>query len=200
MNNQKTILDDSQLVGQYINGNEAAFEELVNRHKSRIFTTIHLIVKDQYVAEDLLQEVFIKAIRTLKSGRYNEEGKFLPWILRIAHNLAIDRFRKNKRYPVIVMDDGNSVFETLEFAQGTFEDEQMKKDVHKSLRKLIQELPEAQKQVLIMRHYMDMSFKEISDQTGVSINTALGRMRYALINLRKKMQLYNITYDQNFYS
>jgi RNA polymerase sigma-70 factor (ECF subfamily) len=200
MNNQKTILDDSQLVGQYINGNEAAFEELVNRHKSRIFTTIHMIVKDQYVAEDLLQEVFIKAIRTLKSGRYNEEGKFLPWILRIAHNLAIDRFRKNKRYPVIVMDDGNSVFETLEFAQGTFEDEQMKKDVHKSLRKLIQELPEAQKQVLIMRHYMDMSFKEISDQTGVSINTALGRMRYALINLRKKMQLYNITYDQNFYS
>jgi RNA polymerase sigma-70 factor (ECF subfamily) len=200
MNNQKTKLDDSQLVGQYINGNEVAFEELVNRHKSRIFTTIYMIVKDQYVAEDLMQEVFIKAIRTLKSGRYNEEGKFLPWILRIAHNLAIDKFRKNKRYPTIVMDDGNSVFETLEFAEGTFEDAQMKKDVHKSLRKLIQELPEAQKQVLIMRHYMDMSFKEISDQTGVSINTALGRMRYALINLRKKMQQYNIAYDQNFYS
>ncbi|WP_296621003.1 sigma-70 family RNA polymerase sigma factor [Marivirga sp.] len=200
MNNQKTKLDDSQLVGQYINGNEVAFEELVNRHKSRIFTTIYMIVKDQYVAEDLMQEVFIKAIRTLKSGRYNEEGKFLPWILRIAHNLAIDKFRKNKRYPTIVMDDGNSVFETLEFAEGTFEDAQMKKDVHKSLRKLIQELPEAQKQVLIMRHYMDMSFKEISDQTGVSINTALGRMRYALINLRKKMQQYNIAYDHNFYS
>jgi RNA polymerase sigma-70 factor (ECF subfamily) len=200
MNNQKTMLDDSQLVGQYINGNEVAFEELVNRHKSRIFTTIYMIVKDQYVAEDLMQEVFIKAIRTLKSGRYNEEGKFLPWILRIAHNLAIDKFRKNKRYPTIVMDDGNSVFETLEFAEGTFEDAQMKRDVHKSLRKLISELPEAQKQVLIMRHYMDMSFKEISDQTGVSINTALGRMRYALINLRKKMQQYNIAYDQNFYS
>jgi len=200
MNNQKTMLDDSQLVGQYINGNEVAFEELVNRHKSRIFTTIYMIVKDQYVAEDLMQEVFIKAIRTLKSGRYNEEGKFLPWILRIAHNLAIDKFRKNKRYPTIVMDDGNSVFETLEFAEGTFEDAQMKRDVHKSLRKLIAELPEAQKQVLIMRHYMDMSFKEISDQTGVSINTALGRMRYALINLRKKMQQYNIAYDQNFYS
>jgi RNA polymerase sigma-70 factor (ECF subfamily) len=200
MNNQKTMLDDSQLVGQYINGNEVAFEELVNRHKSRIFTTLYMIVKDQYVAEDLMQEVFIKAIRTLKSGRYNEEGKFLPWILRIAHNLAIDKFRKNKRYPTIVMDDGNSVFETLEFAEGNFEDIQMKKDVHKSLRKLIAELPEAQKQVLIMRHYMDMSFKEISDQTGVSINTALGRMRYALINLRKKMQQYNIAYDQNFYS
>lgn len=200
MNNQKTKLDDSQLVGQYINGNEVAFEELVNRHKSRIFTTIYMIVKDQYVAEDLMQEVFIKAIRTLKSGRYNEEGKFLPWILRIAHNLAIDKFRKNKRYPTIVMDDGNSVFETLEFAEGTFEDAQMKRDVHKSLRKLIGELPEAQKQVLIMRHYMDMSFKEISDQTGVSINTALGRMRYALINLRKKMQQYNIAYDQDFYS
>ena len=122
MNNPKTRLEDSQLVSQYINGNELAFEELVNRHKSRIFTTIYMIVKDQYVAEDLLQEVFIKAIRTLKSGRYNEEGKFLPWILRIAHNLAIDKFRKNKRYPTIVMDDGNSVFETLEFAEGTFED------------------------------------------------------------------------------
>ncbi|MFQ3214584.1 MAG: RNA polymerase sigma factor (sigma-70 family) [Marivirga sp.] len=200
MNNHKTKLVDSQLVSQYINGNEVAFEELVNRHKSRIFTTIYMIVKDQYVAEDLMQEVFIKAIRTLKSGRYNEEGKYLPWILRIAHNLAIDRFRKNKRHPTIVMDDGNSVFETLEFAEGTFEDAQMKKEVHQSLRKLIHELPEAQKKVLIMRHYMDMSFKEISDQTGVSINTALGRMRYALINLRKKMQQNNIAYDQNFYS
>jgi RNA polymerase sigma-70 factor (ECF subfamily) len=200
MDNQKTKLVDSQLVSQYINGNEVAFEELVNRHKSRIFTTIYMIVKDQYVAEDLMQEVFIKAIRTLRSGRYNEEGKFLPWILRIAHNLAIDKFRKNKRYPTIVMDDGNSVFETLEFAEGTFEDAQMKKEVHQSLRKLIHELPEAQKKVLIMRHYMDMSFKEISDQTGVSINTALGRMRYALINLRKKMQQNNIAYDQNFYS
>jgi len=200
MKNQQTKLEDSQLVSQYINGNEVAFEELVNRHKSRIYTTILMIVKDHYVAEDLMQEVFIKAIRTLKSGRYNEEGKFLPWILRIAHNLAIDRFRKNKRYPTIVTNEGFSVFDTLDFAEGTFEDEQMKKEVHKSLRKLIQELPDAQKQVLIMRHFMDMSFKEIADQTGVSINTALGRMRYALINLRKKMQQSNIAYDKNFYS
>ncbi len=200
MENQKTKLEDSQLVNQYINGSEVAFEELVTRHKSRIFTTISMIVKDHYVAEDLMQEVFIKAIRTLRSGRYNEEGKFLPWILRIAHNLAIDRFRKNKRYPTVVTNDGFNVFDTLEFAESTFEDAQMKKEVHQSLRKLIQELPDAQKQVLIMRHFMDMSFKEIADQTGVSINTALGRMRYALINLRKKMQQNNIAYDHNFYS
>lgn len=199
MKKQMTMLKDSQLVSQYMAGNESAFEELVKRHKSRIFTTIYLIVKDRYVAEDLLQETFIKCVRTMKEKRYNEEGKFLPWILRIAHNLAIDHFRKNKRYPTIVMEDGSSVFESLDFTEGSFEDAQMRKDVHKMLRKLIQELPDTQKQVLIMRHYMKMSFKEIADATDVSINTALGRMRYALINLRKKMDQYNIAYDQNFY-
>lgn len=192
-------VSDSQLVSLYKKGDETAFEELVERHKSRVFTTIYLIVKDQYTAEDLMQDGFIKAVNTIKSGRYNEEGKFLPWLLRIAHNLAIDHFRKAKRYPTIVMEDGSNVFNTLEFSEDSIESLQIKKDTHALLRKLIQELPESQKEVLIMRHYMQMSFQEIADATDVSINTALGRMRYALINLRKKMQKTNIAYDQNFY-
>ena len=196
---EKYKISDSQLVSLYKNGSEEAFEQLLNRHKSRVFTTIYLIVKDKYVAEDLLQEVFIKAIRTIKEGRYNEEGKFLPWILRIAHNLAIDNFRKDKRYPMIVMEDGSPVFNTMEFAEGSFESVQIKQETHVKLRQLISELPDAQREVLVMRHYMDMSFQEIAESTDVSINTALGRMRYALINLRKKMKEYNIAYDQNFY-
>jgi len=196
---EKYQISDSKLVSLYKEGNEEAFEELLNRHKSRIFTTIYLIVKDSYVAEDLLQEVFVKAIRTIKEGRYNEEGKFLPWITRIAHNLAIDTFRKEKRYPTVILEDGSRVFNTMEFSEDSIESHQIKKDTHSKLRKLVQELPDAQKEVLIMRHYMEMSFQEIAEATGVSINTALGRMRYALINLRKKMNKYNIAYDQNFY-
>lgn len=196
---KKYSISDSKLVSLYKNGNEEAFEELIKRHKSRIFTTIYLIVKDNYKAEDLLQETFIKVINTVKSGKYNEEGKFLPWVLRIAHNLAIDHFRKAKRYPTIIMEDGSNVFNTIEFSEDSIESVQIKKDTHARLKSLIQELPETQKEVLIMRHYMEMSFQEIADSTGVSINTALGRMRYALINLRKKMHKYNIAYDQNIY-
>ena len=187
MNNQ-TNLEDGQLLDLYKNGNEEAFEGLVNRHKDRVFTTVYLIVKDRYRAEDLMQETFIKAINTIKRGKYNEEGKFLPWLLRIAHNLAIDNFRKDRRYPTIVMEDGANVFNSLEFAEGNFEDQQIKQDTHTLLKRLIEELPDAQREVLVMRHYMDMSFQEIADATDVSINTALGRMRYALINLRKKME------------
>lgn len=196
---EKYKISDSKLVSLYKEGNEEAFEELLTRHKSRIFTTIYLIVKDSYVAEDLLQEVFMKAIRTIKEGRYNEEGKFLPWITRIAHNLAIDNFRKEKRYPTVILEDGSRVFNTMEFSEDSIESFQIKQDTHAKLRKLVQELPETQREVLIMRHYMEMSFQEIAETTGVSINTALGRMRYALINLRKKMKEYNIAYDQNFY-
>lgn len=197
MNNQE--LSDSQLLSQYKNGNEFAFEVLVNRHKSRVYTTINLIVKDQYVAEDLLQDSFIKAVTTIKSGRYNEEGKFLPWILRIAHNLAIDHFRKAKRYPTIILEDGSNVFNTLKFSEDSIESLQIKTETHALVRKLVQELPESQREVLIMRHYMQMSFQEIAEATDVSINTALGRMRYALINLRKKMEKTNVAYDKNFY-
>lgn len=195
----KTKLTDGQLLSQYKNGNEGAFAVLLERHKDRVFTTIYVIVKDRYQAEDLMQDAFIKAIKTIKSGKYNEEGKFLPWILRIAHNLAIDHFRKAKRYPEIVMEDGSSVFNTLEFSEAPIESEHIKQDTHNLLKRYIQELPEAQKEVLVMRHYMQMSFQEIADATGVSINTALGRMRYALINLRKKLDHSNIAYDQNFY-
>lgn len=197
MNN--VVTSDSQLISLYKNGNEEAFAELLNRHKSKVFTTIYLIVKDRYVAEDLLQDTFIKVVKTIKGGRYNEEGKFLPWVQRIAHNLAIDNFRKNKRYPTIVMEDGSRVFNTLDFAEDSIESLKIKEDSVAMLKKLIQELPESQKEVLIMRHYMQMSFQEIADTTNVSINTALGRMRYALINLRKKMEKTNIAYDQNLY-
>ena len=196
---EKIKMSDSELIRLYREGNEEAFAKLLERHKSRVYTTIILIVKDSYIAEDLLQEAFIKAIKTIKGGRYNEEGKFLPWITRIAHNLAIDYFRKEKRYPTVVLEDGSKVFNALDFAEDSFEVRQIQLDTKARLRQLIQELPEAQREVLIMRHYMDMSFQEIADCTDVSINTALGRMRYALINLRKKMNKYNVAYDQNIY-
>jgi len=195
----KNTMSDSQLVTLYISGNEEGFEVLLGRYKSRVFTTIYLIVKDRYVAEDLVQETFIKAINTLRSGRYNEEGKFQPWIMRIAHNLAIDHFRKAKRFPTIVMEDGTSVFNSLEFSEAPYEVHKVQQDTKAKLKALVEDLPEAQREVLVMRHYMEMSFQDIADATGVSINTALGRMRYALINLRKKMKQHNIAYDQNIY-
>lgn len=191
-------LSDSQLVSLYRNGNEDAFEVLLYRHKSKIYTAIYLIVKDRYTAEDLLQETFVKAINTIRGGRYNEEGKFLPWISRIAHNLAIDHFRKEKRYPEVILDDGSKLFNSMDFAEESSEDKQMFRETRSKLRDYIRELPEEQKHVLIMRHYFDMSFQEIANRTGVSINTALGRMRYALINLRKKM-VKNRAYDKNIY-
>lgn len=190
---------DSELIAQYRNGSEAAFDLLVDRYHSKIYTTIFLIVKDQKIAEDLLQDVFIKVVHTLNSDRYNEEGKFQPWIIRIAHNLAVDHFRKSRRYPTILMEDGSNVFNSLQFAESSFEEKQIKEDTIALVKRLIDELPEAQKEVLVMRHYLDMSFQEIADQTGVSINTALGRMRYALIHLRKKMKQLNIAYDKIFY-
>ena len=190
---------DSQLVSLYQTGNEEAFEMLLHRHKSRIYTAIYMIVKDRYEAQDLLQDTFIKAINTIKGGRYNEEGKFLPWISRIAHNLAIDHFRRNKRYPEVVLEDGSRVFDSMQFSEESYETKQLLRDTKSRLRDLIMELPSEQKQVLIMRHYLEMSFQEIADRTGVSINTALGRMRYALINLRKKMIKNNIAYDKDLY-
>ena len=196
---RKYAISDSQLVSRYKNGSEEAFTELVNRHKNKIYTTIYLIVKDQYLAEDLLQETYVKVVNKIKSGSYHEEGKFLPWVTRIAHNLAIDHFRKAKRYPMIVMEDGNSIFNTLEFSEDSVESKKIQQDTHVLLKKLIEELPDSQREVLMMRHYMEMSFREIAEATSVSINTALGRMRYALINLRKKMNELNITYDQNLY-
>jgi RNA polymerase sigma factor (sigma-70 family) len=190
---------DSELIAQYRNGSEAAFDHLVDRYQSKVFTTIYLIVKDQAVAEDLLQDVFVKVVQTIHTDRYSEEGKFQPWLMRIAHNLAIDYFRKAKRYPTILMEDGSNIFNSLQFAESSIEDHRVREETLEMVKKLIEELPEAQKEVLVMRHYLDMSFQEIADQTGVSINTALGRMRYALIHLRKKMKQLNFAYDKIFY-
>ncbi len=195
---EKHILSDSKLISLYRNGNDGAFEQLLNRHKSKIFTSIKLIVKDSAKAEDIFQDAFVKAIKTINSGKYNEEGKFLPWILRIAHNLSIDHFRKEKRYPTIILEDGSNVFDSLAFSEG-MGSRKMDKEQFKKLKKHIYELPEHQKKVLIMRHFLDMSFKEIAERTNVSINTALGRMRYALLNLRKRLEQESIQYDKNFY-
>ncbi len=196
---KRTIHSDAELIRMFRSGNESVFAQLVQAYKSRVYTTIYLVVKDRYVAEDLMQEVFIKAIDTIRSDRYNEEGKFLPWLLRIAHNLSIDYFRREKRYPTIELEDGSNVFNSLSFSETDAESLQIKKEMHKKLRELIRELPKEQKQVLLMRHFAEMSFQEIADTTGVSINTALGRMRYALINLRKLLEKSNIAYDKNLY-
>lgn len=191
---------DSELIAQYRNGSEPAFDLLVDRYQRKIYTTIFLIVKDQEIAEDLLQDVFVKVVNTINSDKYNEEGKFQPWVMRIAHNLAIDYFRKAKRYPTILMEDGSNIFNSLKFSEETIEDRKVRDEGIDLVKRLIEELPETQKEVLIMRYYVDMSFQEIADQTGVSINTALGRMRYALIHLRKKMKQLNFAYDKTIYS
>jgi len=184
-----THFTDSELLRRYREGDEKAFELLIKKHKAKVFTTILMIVKDTYEAEDILQETFIKAIRTVKSGKYTEEGKFLPWVSRIAHNMAIDHFRKKKRYPTSMIDeDHNNILNDISFSESSFEEDKIKEENREKVRKLIDHLPDAQKEVLMMRHYTGMSFQEIADATGVSINTALGRMRYALINMRKQMK------------
>ncbi len=181
-------ITDQNLVTQYVQGNEACLEMLINRHKDRIFTTIILIVKDSYIAEDLFQETFIKIIKNLKRGKYNEEGKFLPWAIRIARNMAIDYFRKMKRMPTITGSDGEDVFRKIKLAVENREEQIIRTEKENVVRSVISKLPEEQRQVLILRHYGDLSFKEIAEITGVSINTALGRMRYALNNMRKMME------------
>ena len=191
----KTELSDSCLVSLYIKGNEEALSVLIDRYKSRIFTTIYFIVKDKYIAEDLLQDVFIKTIKTIKCGKYNEQGKFLPWILRVAHNQAIDHFRKEKRNPKITLQDGSDVFNCLKFSEDFTEPNNLTKKTVQYIKKIIYELPEKQREVLVMRHYMQMSFQEIAESTKVSINTALGRMRYAFIRLRKKIKTKKIAYE-----
>lgn len=181
---RRQIISDQQLIGQYIKGHEGSLEVLINRHKSKIFTHIVLIVRDRALAEDLFQDTFIKVIKTLRAGKYREEGKFLPWVMRIAHNLAVDYFRKSNRMPTTSGGDDFDIFDVISDTQASIEDVVVEDEIHSDLRALVEELPEKQKEVLIMRHYCDMSFKDIAEETNVSINTALGRMRYALINLR----------------
>lgn len=185
-------LDDNRLVKLYVKGNEKALELLVRRHKDRVYGTIYLLVRDRDLAEDFFQDTFIKVIQSLKSGAYYEDNKFLAWVLRIAKNLVIDHFRKDKKMPTvptIVNEDGE---ETDIFSILKIEDETRPKEekdfLKKTMRELTEQLPAEQKEVLIMRTYLDMSFKEISEFTGASLNTCLGRMRYALINMRKMME------------
>jgi len=178
---------DQELVRLYVAGEEAGLEILIDRYKAKLYTSIYLLVKDESLAEDIFQDTFIKVINTLRSGRYNEEGKFLPWVMRIAHNLVIDYYRKERRTPVVVNSDGFDIFDVLQFSDESAEARMIREQTYRDLRRMIQRLPDDQKEVLIMRHYGEMSFKEIAAVTEVSINTALGRMRYALNNLRKMM-------------
>lgn len=180
--------DDSILVSAYIQGAESALESLIEKHKHRVYNFINSKVNDRDIAEDLFQDTFIKVIKTLKNNQYNEEGKFLPWIMRIAHNLVIDYFRKSNRIPTVKNTDEFDIFQFLDDGAANAEKVLVQDQVTKDLQRLVQELPEDQKEVLVMRLYKDMSFKEIAENTNVSINTALGRMRYAIINLRKLVE------------
>jgi RNA polymerase sigma-70 factor (ECF subfamily) len=183
---------DAALVRKYMDGDETAISTLINRHQQKLYSFIYSKVFDRTITEDVFQDTFIKVIRTLKRGKYNEEGKFLPWVMRISHNLVIDHFRKNSRMPKFEGKGDFSIFDVLK--EDTLNAEKMliKEQIESDVRELINELPEDQKEVLIMRIYKDMSFKDIAEQTDVSINTALGRMRYALINLRKVIGEHNI--------
>jgi RNA polymerase sigma-70 factor (ECF subfamily) len=181
-------IEDAILIKRYIDGDERALSVLINRHNQRISSFIYSKINDRGITEDIFQDTFIKVIRTLKRGAYNEEGKFLPWVMRIAHNLIIDHFRKSSRMPMHKGSDSYSVFAVMGDEKLNAESQLIKDQIDSDLTGLIDELPADQKEVLVMRIYKDMSFKEISENTGVSINTALGRMRYALINLRKIIQ------------
>jgi RNA polymerase sigma factor (sigma-70 family) len=186
-------LTDKELISQYLEGNHFCREKLIHRHQNRVFAYILMVVKDKQLADDIFQDTFIKVIKTIRSGAYKEEGKFIQWVMRIAHNLIIDYFRKSKRIPVIDNDNSDfDIFDTIRFTDPSIEDQIITEQIHDDVRTLIEFLPEEQKEVLFMRHYAEMSFKDIAEQTDVSINTALGRMRYALINLRKLIKEKNV--------
>jgi RNA polymerase sigma-70 factor (ECF subfamily) len=178
---------DHELIHLFIDGDLQALEALVVRHKDKLYTSILFLVKDKYLAEDIFQDVLIKIIDTIRGGRYTEEGKFLPWAIRIAHNLCVDHFRKVKRTPAIKTSDDRDIFEVLNFTEEGADAKMMKRQSHDRVRKMLELLPEDQREVIILRHYAELSFKEIASLTNCSINTALGRMRYGLINLRKMM-------------
>ena len=186
-------LSDAQLISNYILGEEAALSVLINRHQARLYGFIFSKIQDRDATEDVFQDTFIKVIRTLKRGNYNEQGKFLPWVMRIAHNLVIDYFRKNTRMPKFKNNGDFDIFSVLSDESPNAESKIVDNQIADQVKILLEELPEDQKAVIKMRIYQDMSFKEISENTGVSINTALGRMRYGLINLRKMIDKHNIS-------
>lgn len=192
------VLNDYELVQEFMNGNNNAIDTLIDRHKNRVFTYIVIAVKDKQLAEDIFQDTFIKVIKSLKAGNYKEEGRFLSWVLRIAHNLVIDHFRHAQNFKTIApVDHEHDIFNRLEMADKTIEDHIVYDQITSDVKKLIDFLPAEQKEVLVMRLYEGLSFKEIADQTNVSINTALGRMRYALINMRKLIQENNMILTVN---
>lgn len=190
---EKNNVKDFELVSQFINGDSSAIETLINRHKSRVYTYIYLIVRNHQLSEDIFQDTFIKVINSLRHKKYQEKGIFVSWVIRIAHNLIIDHYRKAKHLKTTSNDDKDvDVFNSRKFSDKNIEEELIEDQISRDVRKLIEELPADQKQVILLRHYGGLSFKEIAEQTDVSINTALGRMRYALINLRKIIKEKNI--------
>lgn len=189
-------LPDVDLVHRYLGGDESAFESLLHRHKRKVWSHIFLMVRDREVTEDLFQDAFIKVVHHLKAGKYNEEGKFLPWVMRIAHNLVIDHFRRNKKMPLVRSTDEYDVFATQAQPGKNVEERLVNLQIDEDVRKLIDKLPPEQKEVVVMRTYLGMSFKEIAEHTEVSINTALGRMRYALINMRKLIKQHRMQLER----
>ena len=181
-------LSDQELIVSYLDGQDVAFEELLNRHKDKIYTSIYLFVKNTPLAEDIFQEVFIKIIDTLRKGKYNHEGKFLQWAMRIAYNMCVDQFRRSKRRTKVSPTETFDIFDVLEVTDDNMETTMIKDQTYTRIKSLVDKLPPEQREVVILRHYADMSFKEIAQLTRVSINTALGRMRYALINIRKMVE------------
>jgi len=185
---------DFELVQEFVDGSQSGIEILIKRHKTRVFTYIMLMVKNNQLAKDIFQDTFIKVIHSLKAGKYKDNGRFLSWVIRIAHNLVIDHFRKEKQMKMLSNDDTVvDLFNNRKLAEKNIEDNIIHEQICQDIRTLIERLPDDQKEVILLRHYGDLSFKEIADQTGVSINTALGRMRYALINLRKLIEKHDIS-------
>jgi RNA polymerase sigma-70 factor (ECF subfamily) len=185
--------DDYDLIKQYLGGQSSSLEILINRHKNKVFSYIFMVVKNRELAEDIFQDTFIKVIRSLQSGTYKEEGRFVSWVMRIAHNLIIDFYRKEKHLKTVSNDSTEvPLFNSAKYSELTIEESLVIGQVHHDVKKLVEQLPEEQKEVMVLRFYYDMSFKEIADHTNVSINTALGRMRYAILNLRKLMEKSNV--------
>ncbi len=192
------MISDYELIQRFIKGEQSCFEQLIHRHKNKVFAYISLYIRDQALAEDLFQDTFMKVIQSVKAGKYYDNGKFLSWVMRIAHNLTIDHFRKVKQMNTISNDDYESdIFNSKKLSEATVEDDMIRRQIQKDVRKMISLLPEDQREVVILRHYAGLSFKEIAEITDVSINTALGRMRYALINMRKLMEEKKISLTLN---
>ncbi len=192
------MISDYELIMRFIKGEQSCFEQLIHRHKNKVFAYISLYIRDQALAEDIFQDTFLKVIQSVKAGKYSDNGKFLSWVMRIAHNLIIDHFRRNKQMNTISNDNYESdIFNSTRFAEDSVEDNMIKRQIHQDIRKMISHLPDDQREVVILRHYAGLSFKEIAEMTDVSINTALGRMRYALINMRKTMEEKKISLTLN---